>query len=404
MGFEFTSGQLDVIREAKECITKQKKQVFQYAGNPGTGKSVVLAEIINQLHLRPDEILPMAYTGTAANVMRRKGLINACTMYSGLYEAVEAPLVRNGEVVMDTYLDKPVVTIKFVPKAIDPKIKLLVFDEAGMIPFHLKHEIERRGLPIIATGDLDQLPPIDDTPAYLADGDVMVLTEIMRQAWDSPIIYLSQQAKIGAPIHNGLYYGNNQRVYVMEREEVPDYAYANSQVVLCCKNKTRDYLNSEIRVLKGCSGRLPRHGEKVVCRKNNSGIVADNIMLSNGTIGYVMNSPDVSGLSRDKRTFTIDLMPFMSSAPFFGINADFQYFNADYETKRLIKNDKYSVGEKFELAYAITVHLSQGSQYEEGIYYEEFLNRDIQARLNYTAITRFANKMIYVKQPIRKYF
>ena len=400
MSFEFTKGQQNVIDAAIRCIRSGSQQVFQYAGNPGTGKSVVLSEIIRRLRFKPDEILPMAYTGAAANVMRMKGLVNACTVCSGLYEAVETPLIRNGKPVMDTYLNKPLTVVKFIPKQIDPKIRLMVFDEAGMIPFQMKHEIESRGIQIIATGDLDQLPPINDTPAYLADGNVMVLTEIMRQALDSPIIYLSQRAKHGLPIHCGLY-GND--VLVINREDIIPQMYLNSQVVLCGKNRTRDQLNEEIRHLKGFSGMLPQHGEKIICRKNNRNIVSDNIMLSNGTIGYVLNDPDVSGFIRDK-TFKLDFIPFMSRAPFINIDADFQYFNADYETKKRIKDDKFSLGEKFELAYAITTHLSQGSQYDNGIYYEEFLNRDIQSRLNYTAITRFARKMIYVKQPIKKYF
>ena len=183
MSILFNKGQLAVINAAVDCFTHGRKQVFQYAGNPGTGKSVVLAEIINRLKLKPNEVLPMAYTGTAVNVMRRKGLTNACTICSGLYEAVETPLIKNGKVVMNTYLNKPITTLKFIPKPISDDIKLLVFDEAGMIPYHMKYEIESRGIPIIATGDVDQLPPINDNPAYLVDGDVMILTDkIMRNS------------------------------------------------------------------------------------------------------------------------------------------------------------------------------------------------------------------------------
>ena len=400
MSIILNQGQINVIDAAVDCIKNGKKQVFQYVGNPGTGKSLVLNEIINRLHLKPDEVLPMAYTGTATNVMRMKGLHNACTICSGLYEPVDTPVIKDGKVLMDTYLNKPIMTLKFVPKQIDKNIKLLVFDEAGMIPFHMKHEIESRGLPIIATGDIDQLPPIGDNPAYLADGDVMVLTEIMRQAWDSPIIWFSQRILSGKPIHCGIY-GND--LYVINREDVNNQMLKDSQIVLCGRNKTRDDLNNQIRNIKCFSGMLPHHGEKVICRKNNSTIVADNIMLSNGTIGYVLNEPDVTGLNKNG-TFTFDFMPFMSNAPFLGINADFNYFKADYETKLKLKNDRYSNGEKFELAYAITVHLSQGSQYDNGVYFEEFLNRDIQTRLNYTAVTRFARKIIYVKQPVKKYF
>jgi ATP-dependent exoDNAse (exonuclease V) alpha subunit len=55
-------------------------------------------------------------------------------------------------------------------------------------------------------------------------------------------------------------------------------------------------------------------------------------------------------------------------------------------------------GEKFEFGYAITTHLSQGSQYFNGIYLQEYFGGgyDINKRLNYTGITRFRHKCIYV--------
>ena len=59
--------------------------------------------------------------------------------------------------------------------------------------------------------------------------------------------------------------------------------------------------------------------------------------------------------------------------------------------------------ERFEYAYAITTHLSQGAEYPIGIYYEEFLRSNIQNQLNYTGITRFKDYMIYVKHA-RKYY
>jgi exodeoxyribonuclease-5 len=402
----FNKGQVDVINAGLKFIKDANDQVFQFAGNPGTGKSVVLGEIIRQSGLSFDEILPMAYTGTAANVMRKKGLINAKTIMSALYEAIEVPLIgKDGKPVMNTYLNKPVKILKFIPKP-TPGIKLFVFDEGSMIPMHMKEEIESRGIPIIVTGDLDQLPPIDDHPAYLSDGKVMVLTEIMRQALDSPIIYLSQRAKHGLPIHCGSY-GNE--VYVLERDDlrgdIKNQAFANAQIVLCGKNRTRDDINAYVRSLHGYSGMLPNTGEKVVCRKNNHFIQADGITLSNGLLGYVMNSPDPSAISKEG-TYRLDFMSFMGNEPFYGLNADFKYFNGSYEEKKQMRNSQFAnqAGEKFELAYSITVHLSQGSQYDNGIYFEEFLNSSIQPNLNYTAISRFERSMIYIKQPIKKFF
>ena len=49
------------------------------------------------------------------------------------------------------------------------------------------------------------------------------------------------------------------------------------------------------------------------------------------------------------------------------------------------------MGEKFEYAYSKTTHLCQGSQYYNGIYISEYLHKDIQRQLDFTAVSRFMN-------------
>ena len=77
--------------------------------------------------------------------------------------------------------------------------------------------------------------------------------------------------------------------------------------------------------------------------------------------------------------------------------------NASTEERKILKNAKYSIGEKMEYAYAITTHMSQGGQFNNGIYVEEHLGRNLQRALNYTGITRFKNSLIYVI-PEPKYY
>ena len=82
---------------------------------------------------------------------------------------------------------------------------------------------------------------------------------------------------------------------------------------------------------------------------------------------------------------------------------DLEYYRAPQDQREFLKRNPYNKADKFELAYAITTHLSQGSQYSHGIFMEEFLHRDIMSNLIYTGITRFSNFMIYVK-PKPKFF
>ena len=66
-------------------------------------------------------------------------------------------------------------------------------------------------------------------------------------------------------------------------------------------------------------------------------------------------------------------------------------------------NSMYGSGERFEFAYSITTHISQGSQFNNGIYVEEAFPMKVQRQLNYTGITRFSDSMIYVKRS-KKYY
>ena len=388
----FNEGQCTVIREAMNWYYNSSEQIFQFAGNPGTGKSLVLGEIIHRLGLEMNEVAPMAYTGAAAIVMRMKGLINASTIHSWLYEPVKVPATdENGYPILDSYFNKPIMTIKFIPKELFG-IKLIVIDEASMVPMSMKKEILRRGIKIIATGDLDQLPPIADTPAFLVDGNVMILNEIMRQEEGSAIIYLSQRAKLGLPISLGMY--NN--VWVTTEDQLTPELLLSSDILLCARNNTRDRFNKYIREdLLGIHSTLPIFGDKLICRKNNHNIQTAGIELANGLLGRVANQPDVAGF--DGKTFKIDFVPDLLDAKFEQLQCDYTYFTASYEQRKALKNLKYDTGEKFELGYASTVHLAQGSQFRNGIYIEEYMG-DISNALNYTALTRFSNMCIYVKQ------
>ena len=56
----------------------------------------------------------------------------------------------------------------------------------------------------------------------------------------------------------------------------------------------------------------------------------------------------------------------------------------------------YNTGNKFEYAEAITVHLSQGSQYNKVLYYDEWIgDRNDMLKMRYTAVTR-AIDSVYV--------
>jgi hypothetical protein len=135
--FEFTDEQEKLIQDAVNWYWNSPEQVFQFAGGPGTGKSVVLNEIIRRIGLLPEQVETMAYTGAAAIVMRTKGLIRSKTIHSTMYEMVSEPLLDvEGKPVLDPYFNTPIEMVTFVPRNLS-NIKLFAIDEAGTVPMSM---------------------------------------------------------------------------------------------------------------------------------------------------------------------------------------------------------------------------------------------------------------------------
>lgn len=391
-----TNEQQSLVKDCYNWFFNENNLVFEYTGGPGTGKSFVLNFIINYLGINREQIAPMAYTGAAAVNMRTKGLLNAGTIHSWIYHtSVTQKYDQSGNIIIDDYFNRPKETLDFVPKIQLKNIKLIIIDEAYMVPYEMKKDIEKFGIKILACGDWNQLPPINSKPAYLTSTNVRVLTKTMRQSENSYIGRLAYSSLYGYPISNG-YYGD---VLVINEDELTDQMILSSDIVLCSKNTTREYYNNKIRKLYGFDGKIPQYGERIICRSNNKLEVVDNINLANGLIGTVINFPDVSGF--DGKTFRLLFKPDLLNNAF-DIRASYKYFIAPYQQREVLKNDRYLEGEKFEFGYSITTHLSQGSEFNNVIVIDEPMMGDLKNRLSYVAITRAKQRLIYVKKNIKK--
>lgn len=382
--------QLKIINEGVNFYLNSSEQVFQIDGEAGTGKSFVLNEIAKRLNFKMTEILPMAYIGQAALVMRTKGMYTAKSIHSSIYEPVEEIDTSR----TNTVFNRPI--LKTVWKLKDlSNYKALFIDEGWMVPDgKIKNDLLSTGLKIFVAGDSGQLPPIDGNPAFLTSGKVHHLIEPMRQSLNSPILYLAKRARHGLPIDCGLY-GNN--ALVIEERDLNDRMLSIANSIICYRNNTRDSFNKYIREnIYHHSRDIPSYGDRVICRKNNWNAEVDGISLANGLVGTVCNEP--SPLLFDGITFHMDFLPDLLNTPFLNVSCDYNYFTGNSETRRKIKNDQYSVGEKFEFAYASTAHLSQGSEYPVGIYIEEECRNNIFNQINYVGITRFKQGLIYVKK------
>ena len=402
----YNEGQARTVRDGINWYKYSSEQVFEVDGEAGTGKSVVLFGIIKELGLKPYEILPMAYTGQAAIVMRTKGFTNAKSIHSGLYISdKELVPYKDSPFKVNTQFNTPEYYFKFRPLnkgELDPNIKLMVIDEGWMVPDNMVRDIKKHGIKILVAGDSGQLPPIGGNPAFLTGYNVHHLTELMRQSVDNPIIYLAHRARRGEPIHCGLY-GN--RVLVIDENDLTNEMVLDVGNIICGTNKTRDMFNNTIRKLRGYESPLPYMGERIICRNNNWNVSIDNIALANGLAGVVTTPFNLSNFANG--IYKLDFLPDLLNRPFENIGINYEYLVSPYDVRNQIKaermNKRYDTGELFEYANAITTHLSQGAEYYSGIYYEEFLRTNIQNQLNYTGITRFRDYMIYVKKT-KKYY
>ena len=389
-------GQQYVSDEAVNWYYNSSDTLFQIDGEAGTGKSVVLNDIVKRLGLKDGEILAMAYTGQAAIVMRTKGLMNACTCHSGLFEPVLQNKIdpQTGRVMMDPQFNLPLTKWVFIPRDFtNTKIKLIIIDEAYTVPKSFRKHIERTGIKTIVAGDAGQLPPVNDEPAYLTSGKIYHLSQLMRQAESSPLIYIAHRVRRGLPIAYGQY---GCDVFVMFDDEINNDLLSRANMVLCCKNETRTTLIDRIRHdILGKYTDYPSYGERLICRKNNWNINLDGISLANGLVGSVSRPPTVEDFNG--KELVLDFKPDLLYRSFENLRVNYRFLNASYKDKNNIRNNPYEFGELFEYAYASTVHLSQGSEYPCGVYYEEYMGPYIQNNLNYTAVTRFRNQMIYLK-------
>lgn len=377
---EFTDEQEAAIIKAKRWWKTQDKQTFEISGCAGSGKSTIVYYLIDELNINHDDVLFITFVGKAALVLAQKGN-NAKTIHSAIYDAIDVPkLDENGKFI--TVNNRVLTTVEFVKKEKLPNnIRLIVVDEAGMVPEKLALDILSFDIPVIALGDNNQLDPVFGNRFFLMKPDA-TLTKPMRQALDSPIIYLAQRAMHGKNIKIGKY-GNN--CYVIDKSMVTDNMLINSDIVICGRNKTRAELNDHIRhnVLK-IDDPSPKVGEKLMCTQNNwNRSIGDGIYLINGMIGYVEN---VYLNTYNGRTLTIDFRPdFIKDEYFKKVKVDYANLIAKPEN-RLSKRSFY---DKFEYGYAATSYKVQGSEFNKVfIYSEPYGTADFRCRELYTQITR----------------
>lgn len=380
----------------KTCIEKyiNGEKYCVISGYAGAGKSTLVKFIVQNLPgINPEEdVVYACYTGKAAQVLLKKGNKNVLTLHKLLYESIPKP---DG-----TFFRKPKPFIDY---------KIVIVDEVSMAPKQLMELLFTHNVFIIALGDPFQLPPVDKKQdnGLLNNPDVF-LDEIMRQALDSEIIRLSMQVRNKEPFE----YFTSHDAIVMPKKDLNTGVLKWADQILVGTNATRVAINNQMRDLMG-RGNKPEDGDKVICLRNYwDNLATNDDPLVNGTIGYISNvyetynrTPNWAGgdiIKVLKAIFTSD-----SGADFGSLQMDERQILTGercLDFKKIYKltsnwRTAHLVPMEFTYGYAITVHKSQGSEWDNVCVLEESFpfDREEHARWLYTAITRASNKLVLVR-------
>lgn len=366
------------------------------AGYAGTGKSTLVRYIIDALHAEENDICYCAFTGKAAEVLRKKGNKNACTLHKLLYESIPKP---NGG-----FIRKPKPSIGY---------KIVVVDEISMASKTLIDLLFTHDVYVICLGDPGQLPPIKkDEDNHLLDHPHVFLDEIMRQAQESEIIQLTMKIRNQEPID----YFNGNEVKIIPYSDLNTGVLQWGDQILTATNAKRQAINNQMRALQGRTGE-PVDGDKIICLRNyweDSSLNGD--ALINGTIGILQNSFQTwreipRFIQSDIRKFDVlvgDLVVPETNDVYQMTEMDRQMiitgekccgWQLSYKLGKLRPKYGDIVPKEFAYAYAITIWKAQGSEWNNVVVLEESFpfDKETHARAMYTAATRASQKLVWVK-------
>lgn len=350
--------------------------IFRLFGFAGSGKTTIAKEVKS---IARGRVLFACYTGKAALVLRKKECHGATTLHSLIYT------VDQNEITGD---------LDFIINPLSPALTaaLIVVDEVSMVDELMALDLLSFGTKVLVLGDPAQLPPVKGFGYFINAHPDFMLTEIHRQAADNPIIRMSMDVREGRRLKYGNY-GDSRIVRHGEINKTDMAIVATSaDQILCGRNNTRQTLNVRTREILGMGRKnmfdqpsnYPVEGDRLVCLKNNK-----EKGLLNGGLWEVMF---VDLLAQYARMIVKSLdEPHRSPVE---VSVLYPFFNGtDKELHWRTKKDF----DEFTYGYALTVHKSQGSQWDDVLLFDEssVFGEDRQKHL-YTGITRAADKITIV--------
>lgn len=343
-------------------------QIFRIFGFAGTGKTTLAKEIAASVK---GSVLFCSFTGKAALVLKQKGCAPSSTIHSLIYKPVEDP--ATGETTFILNPDSPAANAS-----------LIIVDEVSMVGEDIGKDLLSFGTRILVLGDPAQLPPIKGSGFFTSDRPDVMLTDIHRQAADNPIIRMSIDVREGRRLALG-YYGDSK---IITRDKVDQQEILTTGQVLVGMNKTRRAFNGRIRTLLGRQDPLPEPGDRVICLRNNK-----EKQLINGGMWAVQRSK-ITGAKHQRAAMEVLSLDDDSIPAPIEVETPVEFF---YGTDADLSWQVKKVHDEFDYGYAISVHKSQGSQWQDVVIFDESrIFREYAMNHLYTAITRASDRVTLV--------
>lgn len=350
----------------KAVIESIKHGFLILTGGPGTGKTTTINTMIRFFDSEGMSILLAAPTGRAAKRMTEATGYEAQT----IHRLLEVNVNPEEEDSVGGFLRN-----RQNPLEAD----VIIIDEMSMVDIPLMHALLSAVVPgtrLVLVGDVDQLPSVGPGSVLrdiIASGSfaVVTLTRIFRQAGESDIVVNAHKINAGEPVvldnkSRDFFFLKRQDadtiigvIIFLIQKKLPAYVGAQpSEIQVMTPTRKgllgverlnqilQRYLNPEDpkKNEKEINGRLFREGDKVMQIKNNYqlewevktkyGLAVDQgTGIFNGDMGVVTE-----------------------------INQYTETVEVEFDEGRKVKYG-FEMTDELELAYAITVHKSQGSEY-----------------------------------------
>jgi exodeoxyribonuclease-5 len=378
-----------------------RKPFHRMSGFAGTGKTFLLGYLVNNIDL--NSIAVCAFTWKAALVLQSKGISQAASIHSTFYRLVS--------------IQKKGMSFQLKPKE-DINFELIIIDEASMVPKKMREEILSYGIPVLFVGDAGQLKPIanEKEKLFMEDAESQ-LTEVHRQALDSPIIRLSMDIRHGKRIPYGKY---GESVFKVRPDDdgITTGLFLKSDQIICAKNDTRQILNNRVRkAMKLDTKMTPYPGEKIIVTHNNisrglfNGMMLDIVappygehkpaLLENSRYNEIFfeRDPNLQIIDEFSSPAKIEKMKtyFVSKTLFPEIDPEASEEDQHKHLMLILKNENLI---QCDFGYAVTCHKFQGSEADKVVvFYEPMrgMTKDDKIKWQYTAVTRAKKKLIFIE-------